>query len=40
MNEIVKKNPTIPPADVICGQFKIETEPHFKLVVLSAIKAN
>jgi len=40
MNEKVKKNPKIPPADVIDGRFKVETEPYFKLVVLSAIKVN
>ena len=39
MNEKVKKNPKIPPVDVIGGRFKV-TEPHFKLVVLSAIKVN
>jgi len=36
----VKKNPKIPPIDVIGGRFKVKTEPHFKLAVLSAIKVN
>jgi len=40
MNEKVKKNPKIPPVDVIGGRFKFKTEPHFKLVVLSPIKVN
>jgi len=38
VNEKVKKNPKIPPVDVIGGRFKVQTEPHFKLVVLSAVK--
>jgi len=37
MDEKMKKNPKIPPAGVIGGRFKFWTEPHFKLVVLSAI---
>jgi len=40
MNEKVKKNPKISPVDVIGGWFKVQTEPHFKLVVLFAIKVN
>ena len=40
MNEKVKKNPKIPPVDVNDGGFKVWTEPHFKLVVLSATKVN
>jgi len=40
MNEKVKKNSKFPPVDVIGGRFKVYTEPHFKLVVLSAIKVN
>jgi len=40
MNEKVKKNPKISPVDVIGGGFKVYAEPHFKLVVLSAIKVN
>jgi len=40
MNENVKKNPKIPPIDVIGGRFKVYIEPDFKLVVLSAIKVN
>ena len=35
MNEKVTKNQRIPPVDVIGGRFKVETEPHFKFVVLS-----
>jgi len=33
-----KENQKIPLIDVIGGWFKVHTEPHFKLVVLSAIK--
>jgi len=40
MNEKVKENPKIPPVDVVGGRFNVQTEPHFKLVVLSAIKVN
>jgi len=40
VNVKVKKNPKIPPVDVIGGQFQFSTEPHFKLVVLTAIKVN
>jgi len=39
-NDKVKKKSKISPVDVIGGWFKIETEPHFKLVVLSAMKVN
>jgi len=35
-----KENRKIPLVDVIGGRFKVQAEPHFKLVVLSAIKAN
>jgi len=40
MSEKVKKNQKIPPEDVTGGRFKVSTEPHFKLVILSAIKVN
>jgi len=40
MNEKVQKHQKIPPVDVIGGRFKVYTEPHFKLEVLSAVKVN
>jgi len=37
MNEKVQTNQKIPPTDVIGGQFKVEREPHFKLVLQSPL---
>ena len=40
MNKNVKKNQKIPPGGVIDGKFKVKTEPHFMLLVISATKVN
>jgi len=37
MNEKVQTNQKIPPTDAIGGQFRVETEPHFKHLLLSPL---